>query len=224
MAMTDPIGKPVILFGKRKTIVGVVKDFHFESLYEKIKPCFITNFQGGSNILIKLKSGTEQATLSKLQNLYKKYNPGVLFDYSFLDANYQALYASEQKVAALSKYFAGMAIITSCLGLFGLAAFTAQRRQREMGIRKVIGASVGQIAFLLSKEFLQLVFTAIAVAFPVAWLLVSKWLNSFAYRIDIGGGLFVMAAVVTIFITLLIIGFQAIKAAVVNPIYSLRND
>ncbi|MFT3946957.1 MAG: ABC transporter permease [Agriterribacter sp.] len=224
MGMKNPVGQPVILSGKRKTIIGVVKDFNFESLYQNIKPCFITTFNGGSNILVKIKAGTEQATLAKLQDLYKKYNPGVPFDYSFLDADYNALYASEQRVAALSKYFAGLAILISCLGLFGLATFTAKRKQKEIGIRKVMGASVAGIAGMLSVEFLKLVAAAMLVAFPLAWWAMQHWLQGFAYHVDIGFPTFAIAGIAVLMITVITISFQSIKAAVANPVKSLRSE
>ena len=136
--------------------------------------------------MVKIKAGTEKETIAKLQTLYQKYNPGLLFEYRFLDEDYQALYSSEQRVASLSKYFAGLAIIISCLGLFGLTAFTAPRRQKEIGIRKVVGASVTNVVFSCCQSFLKLVLIAVFVAFPAAWWVTNQWLQSFAYRINIG--------------------------------------
>lgn len=223
MGMHNPIGQRVMLFGKFKTIVGVVKDFNFESLYQEVKPCFITLFQQGVNIEVKIRGGAEQTTLAKLDGLYKKYNPGVPFDYRFLDSNYQALYVAEQRVAVLSKYFAGLAVIISCLGLFGLAAFTARRKQKEIGIRKVVGAGTTHIVMLLSKEFIALVGIAILLAFPISWLIATKWLDSFAYRVPLGTGLFLAAGSVTILIACLTVSYQALRAALVNPASSIRD-
>lgn len=223
MGMQNPIGQRVMLFGKFKTIVGVVKDFNFESLYQGVKPCFITLFQQGVNIVVKIMGGAEQTTLAKLDELYKKYNPGFPFDYRFLDSNYQALYAAEQRVTVLSKYFAGLAVVISCLGLFGLAAFTAQRRQKEIGIRKVVGAGTAHIVVLLSKEFMVLVGVSILVAVPIAWMIASKWLDNFAYRIPLGMGLFICAGGVTIVIACLTVSYQAMRAAVVKPVSSIRD-
>ena len=134
------------------------------------------------------------------------------------------MYSSEEKVAVLSRYFATIAIIISCLGLFGLAAFTAQKRQKEIGIRKVVGASVNSITMMLSKDFLKLVLLAVVIAFPLAWLAMNQWLQGFAYRINIGAGVFLIAGGSIIFITLLTVTFQAIKAAVANPVKSLRSE
>ncbi|MDB5088201.1 MAG: FtsX-like permease family protein, partial [Mucilaginibacter sp.] len=224
MGIKDPIGKIVKLWGQPEKIIGVVKDFHFESLYKKVGPFFLSYRKNAANLVIKLRAGTEKETIARLAALYKKYNPGLPFEYKFLDADYQALYASEQRVAVLSRYFAGIAIIISCLGLFGLAAFTAQKRQKEIGIRKVIGASVSNVVVILSKDFLKLVFIAILVAFPLAWWTASQWLHSFAYRINIGAGIFLAAGASTIIITLITISYQAIKAALMNPVKSLKSE
>ncbi|HZY38456.1 MAG TPA: ABC transporter permease, partial [Mucilaginibacter sp.] len=160
MGIKNPIGKTVKVWGGAYQIVGVVNDFHFESLYEKVKPCFMRLNQSGDNILVKIKGGNEKEAILRINNLYQAFNHGLPFEYKFLDDDYQALYTSEQRVATLSRYFAGLAIILSCLGLFGLSVFTAQKRQREIGIRKVVGASVSRIAIMLSADFLKLVFIA----------------------------------------------------------------
>ena len=173
-------------------------------------------------IMVRMAAGKEKEVLSGIQNAYTKYNPGYSFNYRFLDENYQQLYASEQRISVLSRYFAGLTILISCLGLFGLAAFTAQRRQKEIGIRKVVGASAGNIAFMLSSDFLKLVLISMVVAFPVAAWLMNQWLESFAYRATLGAGVFVVAGVSIFVITVLTIGAQAIKAALANPVKSLR--
>ena len=185
MGIKNPIGKTVKVWGEDKQIIGVTKNFHFESLYESLKPCFFDfNLSPWlSKVMVKIKSGTEKETLAQLQQLYKEINPGLPFEYKFLDDEYQKLYASEQRVGFLSRYFAGLALIICCLGLFGLAAFTAQKRQKEIGIRKVLGASVRSIAFMLSKEFLSLVLVAALIAFPIVGWVMNQWLNDFAYRI-----------------------------------------
>jgi putative ABC transport system permease protein len=146
------------------------------------------------------------------------------FEYRYLDEDYQKLYASEIRIGVLSRYFAGLAILISCLGLFGLAAFSASRRQKELGIRKVIGASVTQLVYLVSKEFLWLVALAIVIAFPLAWLGMNYWLNEFEYHTHITPGLFWLTGVTVIVITLLTISYQSISAALANPIKSLRSE
>jgi putative ABC transport system permease protein len=230
MGLKDPIGKIVNQWGYAKRIVGVVKDFHFQSLYESIKPCFLIltpNTNTGNftdNIAIKIKAGKEKEAIAGLQQYYQQYNPGFPFEFKFLDQDYQVLYESENRVAVLSRWFAGIAILISCLGLFGLAAFTAQKRQKEIGIRKVVGASVRNIAVLLSQDFLKLVLVSLLIAFPVAAWVMTRWLDGFAYRIQLDGGIFVVAGLAILVITVLTIGFQAIRAAVANPTKSLRAD
>jgi len=224
MGLKDPIGKTVKFWDQQRKIVGVVKNFNFESLYQTVKPCFFQVYPIMPNVMVKIKGGTERQTIAQIQKTFLAYNKGIPFDYKFLDENYNALYASERRVGVLSGYFAGLAILISCLGLFGLAAFTAQRRQKEIGIRKVVGATVTNVVFMLSKDFLQLVLIAVFVAFPLAWWMTSQWLNSFAYRIPIGVDIFFMAGISTVLITLLTISYQAIRAAVANPVKSLRTE
>ncbi|MCW2498262.1 ABC transporter permease, partial [Jatrophihabitans sp.] len=164
MGLKDPVGKMVKLWGNDMQIVGVAKDFHFESLHENVKPLFFRLSQGSTYLIMaKISAGNEKPVLASMSELYKKYNPGFSLDYKFLDQEYQAQYAAEQRVASLSKYFAGLAILISCLGLFGLAAFTAERRLKEIGIRKVLGSSVFSIIYLLSSDFTKLVIAAIVI-------------------------------------------------------------
>jgi cell division protein FtsX len=227
MHLKNPVGKNIYDDGYRLQIVGVIKDFHFESLHEPVKPSFfLLQGDGGpwSKIMVRIKPGQQQAMIDRIRDLYTTYNPGFPFTYRFLDEDYQKQYETEVRVTTLAKYFSGLAILISCLGLFGLAAFTAQRRQKEIGIRKVVGASVGRIAMMLSTEFLRLVFIAILISFPLSWWAMNRWLQGFAYRIDIGPGVFVLAAVSVMLITLLTIGFQAIRAALTNPVKTLRAE
>jgi putative ABC transport system permease protein len=228
MHLKDPVGKTVKLFGNPIQIIGVVKDFHFESLHEPVKPAYILLQTRDSGpwwkIMVRIRPGQEQETIARIRDFYQAYNPGFPFAYSFLDEEYQRQYQTEVRVAALAKYFSGLAILISCLGLFGLSAFTAQRRQKEIGIRKVVGASVNNIVAMLSGEFLRLIFLAILIAFPLAWWAMSRWLQGFAYRIDIGPSVFLIAGASVILITFGTIGFQAIRAALVNPVKSLRSE
>ena len=224
MKLKDPLGKTVTLWGKTAAIVGVLKDFNYESLYKKVGPFFLRYRKGAENVIVKIHAGAEKQTLAWLGALYQKYNPGLPFEYRFLDEDFRALYASEQRVAVLSRYFAGIAILLSCLGLYGLAAFTAQKRRKEIGIRKVVGASAGNIALLLSTDFLKWVSLSVGIAFPVAWWALNHWLDGFAYRIQIGVGVFVVAGVSVLGITLATISFQAIKAALANPVKALRSE
>jgi putative ABC transport system permease protein len=224
MGLKNPIGKTIKFWGRPHQIVGVTEDFNFESLYETVKPCFFQMFPIGPNIVVKIKAGTEKQTIERIEKSYVSFNKGLLFDYKFLDEEYQALYISENRVAVLSKYFAGIAILISCLGLFGLAAFTAQRRQKEIGIRKVVGASVTSVVAMLSKDFLKLVIIAAFIAFPFVWWAMNDWLNGFAYHIKMSADIFFIAALSIVLITLLTISFQSIKAATANPVKSLKAE
>jgi putative ABC transport system permease protein len=224
MGLKDPIGKKIKFWGQEKLIVGVAQDFNFESLYEPLKPCFFQMFPVMPNVIVKVKAGSERQTIEQVQNSYVSFYKGLPFDYKFLDEEYQTLYVSENRVAILSKYFAGLAILISCLGLFGLAAFTAQRKQKEIGIRKVVGASVSSVLVMLSKDFLILVLVSILVAFPLVWWIMNDWLSSFAYRTPIGADVFIIAGASIILITLITISFKSVKAAIANPVTSLRSE
>jgi putative ABC transport system permease protein len=224
MRLKNPVGKMVKFWGQPRIIVGVVKDFHFESLYRKIQPFYMMYSRKSSTVLVKLRAGSEKATLARIGEFYRTFNLGLPFEYKFLDEDYQRLYASEQRVSILSRWFAGIAILISCLGLFGLAAFTARKRQKEIGIRKVIGASVSNITVMLSADFLKLVLLAMLIAFPLAWWAMSRWLGGFAYRVSISWDLFLVAGVSVLLITLLSISFQTIRAATVNPAESLHTE
>lgn len=224
MGIKNPVDKELKVWGESYRIIGLVKNFHFESLYEKVKPCFIRSIHTGANILVKIKAGSERETLSSLGRLYKKYNLGLPFEYTFIDETYQAMYQSEQRVAILFRYFAGVAIIISCLGLFGLAAFTAHRREKEIGIRKVVGASLYNILGMLTKDFLKPIFVAVVIAIPISWWAMNNWLNGFAYHIPLQMLEFLAAATLVLVITILTISFQAIKAAITNPVKSLRTE
>lgn len=225
MGLTDPIGKWVSLWGTKREIIGIVKNFHFQSLYEEIKPLFLLcNPDRSTTIVIKIHAGTEKATLSKLEKLHSKYNPGIPFDFRFLDDDYQSLYRSEQKVADLSQGFAGIAILISCLGLFGLAAFTAERRSKEIGIRKILGSSVLGIVYLLSGDFTKMVLAAVFITLPLSHILAENWLAGFAYHIDMEWWVFAGSGVLAILIAWLTVALQTIKAATSNPVDSLRNE
>lgn len=225
MGITDPIGKQIMIDGQASNIVGVAQDFHFNSLHEAIKP-FIFKLSPQETMLaiVKIQEGQVPAALANIQAFYASFNPGYAFDYEFLDRDYQVQYASEQFVAQLARYFAVLAILISCLGLFGLAAFTAERRRKEIGVRKVLGATTGSVVAMLSREFLVLVAAAIAVGCPLAWWLTQRWLDHFAYRTTIGAGIFVGAGLATIVITLATISLQSVRAALTNPTQSLKSE
>ncbi|RAJ82254.1 FtsX-like permease family protein [Chitinophaga dinghuensis] len=221
----NPIGKVVSLNGKDTRIIGVSKNFHFNSLHDEIKP-FIFRLSPDETMLVmaRIQAGKTAATLQRVQQYYKDFNPGYTFDYQFLDIAYQEQYASEQLVASLSKYFTGLAIIISCLGLFGLAAFTAERRAKEIGVRKVMGATAANIVYLLSIDFTKIVLVAIVIALPLSYVLTRHWLDSFAYRIHLSAVYFVAAAVISLLVAWFTIGLQTIKASRVNPLLYLKED
>ncbi|MBE7170551.1 MAG: ABC transporter permease [Williamsia sp.] len=224
MHLNNPVGKPVVYAGKNMQVIGVVKDFYFESMHEKVKPSLLMLVPRRGTIVASIKSKDQQATIQSIQHIYESFNPGFPFTFNFLDEAYQHQYESETRVSALSKYFAALAIIISCLGLYGLAAFTAQKRRKEISIRKVVGASATNIAAMLSKDFLKLVMISLLIAFPVSWWLMSSWLQSFAYRIHINPLVFVLAGFAVLLITIFTIGAHSIKAAVANPVKSLRTE
>ena len=224
MGLNYPVGKTIRLWGEEKQIIGVVTDFHFESLYEEIKPCFLQFSPNQPNILVRIETGLEQETISRIQKFYQMYNDGLPFEYSFLDEEYQAQYASEQRISTLSRYFAGLAIIISCLGLFGLAAFTAQRRLKEIGIRKILGATDFGIVRLLSGDFTKIVVIAIVIALPVSYLIARNWLNEFAFRIDLEWWYFITAGLAALLIAWFTVGLQTVRAARVNPVECLKEE
>jgi ABC-type antimicrobial peptide transport system permease subunit len=227
MGFETAIGRQVKGIGSLE-VIGVVKDFHLESFHLEVKPqVFMLHrkrFAPASLIMVRIEAGKEMETLERLDTFYKTYNPGFPLDYTFLDDDYQALYTSEQRVSTLSKYFAGLAILISCLGLFGLAAFTAQRRIKEIGIRKILGASEFVIVRLLSSDFTRTVLIAITIALPVSYLIARKWLTEFAYRIDLEWWFFAGSGIMALLIAWFTVGLQTIKAARVNPTECLKEE
>lgn len=222
----DPIGQPLSLWGKRGTIIGVVKDFNFNSLHEQISPliiCLNEKVPIGA-VLIKAGIGQTKTVLNGVEGLWKQLNPAFPFTYRFSDEEYLKLYRNEQIVTKLSDFFAFLAIFITSLGLLGLAFYTAEQRIKEIGIRKILGASTLSLFRLLSKEFLQLVIIAILIASPLAWLAAVKWLSGYAYRTDISWWIFVWAAFLAAMVTMLTVCFLALKTIAANPIKSLRTD
>lgn len=223
---TDPIGKPISWGSHSGKIIGVVKDFHFGSMHQPIEP-FIARLDekwSYGNILVRIKGDKTKEALTGLEKLSKELNPKFPFSYSFSDDAYAYLYKSEQVVSQLSNYFALLAIFISCLGLFGLAAFSASQRTKEIGVRKVLGASVSNIISLLINGFLKPVAIAIIIAIPVSKYLMHNWLNGFAYKIDLEWWVFAIAGLIAIAIALMTVSYQAIKAALANPVKNLRTE
>ena len=226
MDLQPPVtGQYIRFWGKNKQIVGVCEDFHFESLHELIRPLLIQyEPERTMNFVVKIEGGKEREALAKIEKLYEEFNPGVLFEFQFMDSAYDALYKSEQQVATVSPYFAGLGILLSCLGLFGLSVFAAGQRIKEIGIRKVNGAKVSEILFMLNKDFIKWVLISCVFAFPVAWYVVHRWLESFAYRTALSWWIFALAGIMTIGVAVLTVSWQSWKAATRNPVEALRYE
>ena len=201
----------------------MVKDFNFRSLHEAITPLVMV-LQPEWGLIIKVKGRDVSGLLLTMKKQWAKFNTDEPFDYAFMDELYNKTYIAEQKTGRILNIFAILTIFVACLGLFGLATFTAEQRTREIGIRKVLGASVGQITNMLSKEFLKLVLLACIIAFPLSYWIMYRWLEGFAYRITISWWVFLTAAFVAVSIALATVSFQAIKAALMNPVKSLKME
>ncbi len=222
----DPIGMPLTFWGVKGTIIGVVKDFHFNSLHVPIEPLVIRVDRRGTNGYALIRTDPEKtaSALTGLEELHERLVPEFIFAHQFADEEYGYLYKSEQVINQLSRYFAFLAIFISSMGLLGLVMFTAEQRTKEIGIRKVLGASISQIASLLSRDFMKLVLAAIMLSIPVAWYLMNTWLMGFEYRISLDGWIFTFAAAGAVIIALITISFQTIKAALMNPVTSLKAE
>jgi putative ABC transport system permease protein len=225
MGLKNPVGKRLRIQTINGTIIGVVKDFHFTTIHKKIEPAV---FQYNPNscwyIYIKTTGRDAQKAIAATQAEWKQYNNDVPFNYAFLDESYNKLYTTEQKQGSLFNLFSAITIIISCLGLFGLATYSAQVKTREIGIRKVLGASVAKIISLLATEFMVLIIIAIVIAMPIAWFAMNKWLQDYAYKINIGWVVFLFAGGGATLIALATISIQSVKAALANPVKSLRSE
>jgi len=222
----NPIGETVTWGNHPGKIIGVLKDFHFSSMHQSIEPLILRldeNWTWGT-ILVRVKAGKTREVLAGIEKLCSAMNPKFPFTYQFSDSEFSKLYKSEAIVSRLSNCFAFLAIFISCLGLFGLATFTAVQRTKEIGVRKVLGASVPQIIAMLSGSFIKLIVISMFIAFPVAWYFMNKWLENFAYKVHLGWIIFFIAGSVAVMIALLTVSYQAIKAAIANPVRSLRTE
>ncbi len=224
----DAVGKDFKYGGTRGHIIGTVKDFHFESLHQPIVPMIFVMMPPSqsyfNDLSVKIAGKNLPVAMAQLEKTWRKFAPETPFQSAFLDERFDALYKSEQKQGNIFTVFAGIAILIACLGLFGLSAFTITQRVKEIGIRKVLGASTGSIVSLLSKEFLKLVGIAAVIAFPVAWYVMHNWLQDFAYRISMPWWIFILAGIIAAVVALATISFQAVKAALSNPVKSLRAE
>jgi len=220
----NAIGKP---FGKgedRKYVIGVVKDFNFESLHKPVEALRIRYETKGRRISLKLDAAHLDEAIAQLKTTWSKLVPTVPLQYEFIDDDVAKQYGSEQKLEGIFYAFSGLSLLIACLGLFGLSIFVVERKKKEIAVRKVLGANVAGMVGLLSKDFLKLVFISILIATPLAWYFMNTWLQDFAYRININAWVFVIAAVVALSIAFITVSFQAIKAAIANPVKSLRTE
>ena len=226
MGFKDPVGKTVNISGTQRQIIGVTDDFHFESLHKKVEPLIFVLSQPSQNLRITVNINPENVseTIKRLQSFYEQYNPGFVFEYSFLGDENDARYTPEKRVGILSRYFAVLAIVISCLGLLGLAAYSSEKRTREIGIRKAFGSSVTRVVYLLCSDFTFLVVISMIIALPLGYLITSKWLNEFAYRIQLEWWYFISAGVLALIIAWLTVGGIAIKTAYLNPSKCLREE
>lgn len=236
LELTDPIGKKLTQIQRTPngntevpfTIIGIIKDFNFQSLRDPITPLTIQSvesFGGGAAYAIaRIKGGDMIKTVGDIEAKWKEMAPDQPFKFVFLDENLNAQYNSEKQAGKVFAIFSGLAIIIACVGLFGLAAYTANLRTKEIGVRKVLGASIGSVVFLLSKDFTKLIFVAFVLSVPFAWYLMDRWLEGFAYHIDIGIGVFLLAGLTALVISWITVSYQSIKAAIVNPIKSLKSE
>jgi putative ABC transport system permease protein len=214
-----------IEIGNRKAkIIGIIKDFHFQTLRDEIKPLFFVYEPNSLLLNIRVSSAGFQTTIKKIKSVLNQQMPGLPFEWHFLDQQIEQLYQADQRMMKVFSICAMLAIFTSCLGLFGLVTFFVQRKTKEIGIRKVVGATNYNIVYLLTKDFIKVVLIANIVAWPLAYYLMNKWLQNFAYRIDIGWWVFVLAGGIAFVIALITVSIQSIKAATANPVESLKYE
>jgi putative ABC transport system permease protein len=223
--LKDPVGRRVSLNRDTGEVVGVIKDFNFASLHSPIEPLVIQYNPYNTNyLLIKVQPGQIPSTLHFLESKFKSLMPASVFTYTFIDEKLNQLYASENRLSQLFKAFAALAIFISCLGLFGLSAYSARLRIKEVGIHKVLGASITRVTILLSKDFIALVLIATLIAWPLAWYTMHQWLEGFAYRIDINIWVFVLSGILALLVALVTVSYQAVKTALLNPVENLRSE
>jgi ABC-type antimicrobial peptide transport system permease subunit len=222
--ITDPIGKACSVRGSNRTVLGVVKDFHFKDLHTPVEPLAIIADSWLSSLYVKASTNSTSQAITAVEKLWKQYESELPFSYYFIDDEFDTIYKSDIRTSILFRYFAMIAIFVSCLGLFSLVTYTAETKTKEIGIRKVLGASVASIVKMLSREFLILVGIAMLIAFPLAYFWLDRILQDYAYRIPVDWWIFVLTGMITIALTLITIGRQAIKAASANPVKAIKSE
>src|SRR6185369_9293312 len=225
MNLKNPVGAQ-IRYDRTCTVIGVTDNVIMESPFKPVDPMMVFFDPNGANsISIRLKASVQpQKALSSIEPIFKKYNPAYPFDYQFADAEFGKKFLTEELISKLTNIFAGLAIFICCIGLAGLASFTIEKRIREIGIRKVLGASVQQLLMLISKEFLKLVAIAFVIAVPLTWWFMNNWLDKYTYRVNISIWLFGMVGVIVLLLTLIVVSLNTIRAAIANPVKSLRTE
>ena len=224
MKVSDAVGKPLSLWDTKGTIIGVVKDFNFKPVQQSIEPLIIGLNRWGGVAVVRTQPGKTEATIKALGKISADLNPAYPFSYGFLDQDLANLYKGEQRMGSLFNVFAILAIFISCLGLYGLSAFMAEQRTKEIGVRKVLGASVSNVVYLLSTGFTRLIFIAVVIAVPVAWFAINSWLKSFAFRVNADWIIFLTASLAALAIAWITVSYESLKAAMANPVKSLRSE
>ena len=225
MRLENPVGQNITFWGRPGKIIGVMKDYHINSLHNPIEPVILHFHPEWSNVMIaRTEPGATTEALEGLKGLTAQLNPAYPFEYHFVDETFAQQYKSESTVGTLANYFTILAIFISCLGLMGLIVFTSEQRTKEIGVRKVLGASVRSILFLLSRDFMVLVIISFIISTPLAFYLMSNWLQGYAYRIDIGWQIFVASGAASVLIAFITVNLQGLKAALANPVESLRSE
>ena len=225
MKVSNAVGKPLTLWGGTKgTIIGVVKDFNYKPIQQPIEPMIIGLNRWGGIAVVRTQPGKTEATIKALGKINAELNPAYPFSYGFLDQDLANLYKGEQRMGSLFNVFAILAIFISCMGLYGLSAFMAEQRTKEIGVRKVLGASVFNVVYLLSTGFTKLILIAVVIAVPVAWFAINSWLQSFAYRVNADWVIFLTASLAALAIAWITVSYESIKAAIANPANSLRTE
>ena len=223
MGLDNPIGQ-VIERGEKYTIVGVVGDFNFKSVHVPIEPLMIFKTTELRRVFIRYNAANSDQIVASIGEVWSNLVPDREFDYYFLEDDFKNLYEAEQRTSQLSAYFAGLAIFISCLGLFGLVSYATEQRTKEVGIRKVLGASINDLFMLLTGDFTRLVIISLFISIPIGWYLMDKWLEGFAYHIELSIWVFVFSGAVALAIALITVSYQSIRASIDNPVHALRSE